>query len=58
MGEENEIILTATNKENVKEDIIKISSEGFFFRGEKVEDTHDVYNRFHEWLKNAEQSKK
>ena len=32
------------------EEIIKISEEGFFYMGEKVEDVHNVYERFNDWL--------
>jgi len=35
-------------------EIIKISRDGFFFKGEKIEDIHNVYDRFNEWLKMAE----
>jgi hypothetical protein len=34
--------------------ILKISKEGFYYRGELVEDIHNVYERFTEWLTKAE----
>lgn len=39
-------------------EIIKLSKEGFFYRGEKVEDVHNVYERFNEWLSKTEQYEK
>lgn len=32
-------------------EILKISKDGFFYKGEKVEDTHNIYERFNDWLK-------
>lgn len=43
-----------TNSDGEMIEIIKISRDGFFFKGEKVEDPHNVYERFNEWLKMAE----
>ena len=34
--------------------ILKISKEGFYYRGELVEDIHNVYERFNEWLTKIE----
>ena len=34
--------------------VLKISKEGFYYRGELVEDIHNVYERFTEWLTKAE----
>ena len=34
--------------------VLKISKEGFYYRGELVEDVHNVYERFTEWLTKAE----
>lgn len=31
-------------------EVLKINKDGFFYRGEKVEDVHQVYERFNEWL--------
>lgn len=31
-------------------EMIRLSKDGFFYRGEKVEDIHNVYERFNEWL--------
>jgi hypothetical protein len=35
-------------------EIMRISKDGFFFKGEKVDDVHNVYERFNEWLKMTE----
>ena len=35
------------------EPVIIISSEGFYYKGQKIEDVHNVYNRFNEWLTEA-----
>lgn len=32
-------------------EILKISKDGFYYKGQKVEDKQDIYNRFNEWLK-------
>ena len=32
------------------EELIKLSKDGFFYRGERVDDIHEVYRRFSEWL--------
>ena len=39
---------------NDKEEIIRLSKDGFYYKGEKVEDKYQVYERFNEWLKNQE----
>ena len=39
---------------NEQVEILKITKEGFFFKGEKVEDVHNVYERFNDWLTKAE----
>lgn len=38
--------------ENIE--VIRINKEGFFYKGEKVEDIHNVYERFNDWLTSAE----
>lgn len=58
--ENSEIIFTlpkdgyATSEkilENIPTDeIIKINNHGFFYKGEQVDDVHNVYERFNEWL--------
>ena len=35
------------------DEIIKIDKEGFFYKGERVEDVYNIYERFNEWLTNA-----
>ena len=37
-----------------QKEIIKITKEGFYYKGEKVEDALNVYERFNEWLTRAE----
>jgi hypothetical protein len=39
---------------DTEEVILKISKEGFYYRGELVEDIHNVYERFNEWLTKIE----
>ena len=39
---------------DTEEVILKISKEGFYYRGELVEDIHNVYERFNEWLTRVE----
>jgi len=34
--------------------ILRISKEGFYYRGELVEDIHNIYERFNEWLTRIE----
>ncbi len=31
-------------------EILKLSKEGFFYKGERVDDIHNCYERFNEWL--------
>jgi hypothetical protein len=38
-----------------QEEVIRISKGKFYFRGEEVEDKYQVYERFNEWLKMAEE---
>lgn len=44
-NEISEIIFTLDNIE-----VIKINKEGFYYMNEKVEDVHNVYEKFNEWL--------
>lgn len=37
--------------------LIEISNEGFFYKGERVDDAQNVYNRFNEWLTIAQKYK-
>jgi hypothetical protein len=39
---------------DTEEVILKISKEGFYYRGELIEDIHNVYERFNEWLTKIE----
>ena len=39
---------------DTNEVILKISKEGFYYRGELVSDIHNVYERFNEWLTKIE----
>jgi len=34
------------------EEIIRISKDGFYYKGERVDDIHNVYERFNDWLTN------
>ena len=38
---------------NEKEEVLRISKDGFYYCGKKVEDINDVYTRFTEWLNEA-----
>jgi len=38
------------------EEVIKISEGKFYWKGEEVEDVHNVYERFNEWLTRAEKT--
>jgi hypothetical protein len=40
-------------EENKPTEVIKITKEGFYYRGERVDDIYDVYERFNEWLSTA-----
>lgn len=35
------------------DEFIKLNKDGFFYKGEKVDDVHNVYERFNEWLTKA-----
>lgn len=37
-----------------QKEIIRITKNGFYYKGELVEDAHNVYERFNEWLTKAE----
>ncbi len=37
-------------------ELLKISPDGFYYMGERVDDIHNVYERFNEWLKLAEKT--
>jgi len=39
------------------EEFIKLSKGKFFFKGQEIEDIHQVYERFSEWLKNLKEIK-
>ncbi len=38
-----------------QEEVIRLAEGKFYFRGELVEDKYQVYERFNEWLKMAEE---
>jgi len=40
-----------------QEAVIRLSEGRFYYRGEEVEDKYQVYERFNEWLKMAEQNR-
>jgi hypothetical protein len=37
-----------------RKEIIRLAKDGFYYRGEKVDDAHNVYEKFNEWLTKAE----
>ena len=43
--------------DDTNEVILRISKDGFYYRGELVEDIHNVYERFNEWLTRVEGKK-
>ena len=43
---DNKIVFTVDGKEET----IKLSDKGFFFKGEKVDDKGEVYEAFKKWL--------
>jgi len=45
------------NGEREPEEIIRIEEGKFFFKGEEVVDKYQVYERFNDWLKLAENIK-
>jgi hypothetical protein len=46
--------LTFHLKENSElTEVIKITKDGFFYRGERIDDIYNVYDRFNEWLSGA-----
>ena len=59
--EQNLVLKTEPVQENLlrfyakDEEIIRLSEGRFYFRGELVEDKYQVYERFNEWLKMAEE---
>ena len=38
----------------MEEPIIRLSKRGFFYKGERIDDIHNVYERFNEWMTLAE----
>lgn len=42
------------NDKGEPEEMLKISEDGFFYKGERVEDVNDIYNRFSEWMSKAD----
>ena len=49
-----QLTFRVTNSDNEMEEVIKINRDGFYYKGIKVEDAHNVYERFNDWLKQAE----
>ena len=35
-------------------EVMRIAKDGFYWKGERVDDVHNVYERFNEWLTSAE----
>jgi hypothetical protein len=40
------------------EEILRVSKGGFFYKGQRVDDVHEVYERFNEWLTQAEMTRR
>ena len=64
IGEQDRLILMGEQvQENTlrfyakQEEVIRLAEGRFYFRGELVEDKYQVYERFNEWLKMAEEGK-
>ena len=36
------------------DEVMRIAKDGFYWKGERVDDVHNVYERFNDWLKKAE----
>ena len=54
----NQIILQIEGEKiNEPIEIIRIAKDGFYYKGERVDDIHNVYERFNDWLKLAEVNK-
>jgi hypothetical protein len=51
--EQNSITFSAREQDELVE-IIKITKDSFYYKGEKIEDIYNVYERFNEWLKKVE----
>jgi hypothetical protein len=49
------ITFTVVDEENRPVEMIRVSSDGFFFKGEKVEDKEKIYDRMCQWLAVAEE---
>jgi len=48
--------ITFTLKENSEPvEILRLSKDGFFYKAERIDDIHNVYERFNDWLTKAEQ---
>lgn len=52
--EENTITFHAKHNGEENKEIIKITQGKFYWLGEEIEDKYEVYERFNEWLKLAE----
>jgi hypothetical protein len=61
--EQNLVLKTEPVQENLlrfyakQEEVLKIAQGRFYYKGELVEDKYQVYERFNEWLKMAEEEK-
>lgn len=59
LPEDTESKLTFTILEGGESiNVLEMTPEGFFYRGERVDDVHNVYERFNEWLTLAEKNNK
>jgi hypothetical protein len=64
IGEQDRLVLMGEQvQENTlrfyakTEEVIRLAEGRFYFKGELVEDKYQVYERFNEWLKMAEEDK-
>jgi predicted transcriptional regulator YheO len=48
------ITFVINDKDDKPVEVILVNEEGFFYRGEKVNDVKDIYKRFCEWFENQE----
>ena len=60
--EEKTIDLVTTNTiffhlDNEVKPVMKISNGKFYWKDEEIDDIHNVYERFNEWLTKANQNK-
>ena len=50
--------ITFTIESAKPQEVMKITKGTFYWKGEPVEDKHEIYERFHEWMTMAEQEQR